>query len=396
VSDVSAIADVWAELVPPPDVPEHAPRKVIVAPANEEAAYQRPLVPIEWANDIVFDAAGVREIVEDVLTAGGMSVVYGESNSGKTTLLLDLALRTPAGLPWLGKRVEAGAVIYVAAESPASVRLRLEAFRRHHGVAIGDFGLIPTALSLLDPSADVQDLIELILREQDRLDREVRFVGVDTAARVMAGADENKGEDMSRLIGAGDRIREATGAHVSYVHHSGKDTTKGARGHSSLRAAVDTEIEVTADPSSKVHTLQVTKQRDLGSNGLKLMARFTPIELGRNGWGNPITACVAERLEEPSAHIQAVMKDAETRRCEEVVLAGFSALLDMGIAPTDGASSPEYLPKQLLEKSLAAGFDKRALANTLNRLMAKKVFRRSEVGRYGNRNPRFGLVLVER
>ena len=28
------------------------------------------------------------------------------------------------------------------------------------------------------------------------------------------------------------------------VHHTGKDTAKGARGHSLLRAATDTEIEV--------------------------------------------------------------------------------------------------------------------------------------------------------
>jgi len=45
--------------------------------------------------------------------------------------------------------------------------------------------------------------------------------------------------------------------HVMVIHHSGKDPSKGARGHSSLKGAVDTEILI-AD-----NKLSVTKQRDL-------------------------------------------------------------------------------------------------------------------------------------
>ena len=87
--------------------------------------YLRPSesrLPIEFAEDIDFDPLAIHEIVEDVFGARRMSVTYGESNSGKTTLMLDLAFRMPSGLPWLGKRVEPSAVIYVAAESPNSVQ----------------------------------------------------------------------------------------------------------------------------------------------------------------------------------------------------------------------------------------------------------------------------------
>ena len=42
-------------------------------------------------------------------------------------------------------------------------------------------------------------------------------------------------------------FRNATGAHLLIVHHTGKDETRGARGHTSLRAATDTEIEITGD-----------------------------------------------------------------------------------------------------------------------------------------------------
>ncbi len=51
---------------------------------------------------------------------------------------------------------------------------------------------------------------------------------------------------MGALVRCMDLIRQETGACVLFVHHSGKDAAKGARGHSLLRAAIDTEIEVKA------------------------------------------------------------------------------------------------------------------------------------------------------
>ncbi len=349
--------------------------------------------PLWWADGIVWDPLSTHEIVEDVFTAGAMSIVYGESNSGKTTLLLDLALRMPAGLPWLGKRVEPGAVIYVAAESPSSILTRLHAFRVHHGHVIGAFGLIPKALELMTPAADVDLLIDLILREQDRLKTQVRMVPIDTASRVMAGANENASEDMSRLVAAGDEIRSRTGAHVPFVHHSGKDSAKGARGHSSLRAAVDTEIEVTHDEALGQHVLTVTKQRDLSSKGLCLASRFRSVELGVNQWGKPITACVVEEVTEMSPHMRSVMQSVEENRAEEVALAGFHALTAQGIKPSDSPNSRDYLPRQILQKSLAQGLDDKALAGAVNRLMAKGIMARGVIGQYANRHPKEGLLL---
>jgi hypothetical protein len=62
-----------------------------------------------------------------------------------------------------------------------------------------------------------------------------------------------------------------------------------------LRAATDTEVEISHDPATGIRTAKVTKQRDLASNGLELYAKLVPLELGQNQWGKPITACtVAE------------------------------------------------------------------------------------------------------
>ncbi len=348
-------------------------------------------LPIEWAEEIEFDPLGIQEIVEDVFGARRLSCTYGQSNSGKTTLMLDLALRMPAGLPWLGKRVEPGAVIWVAAESPNSVRLRLEAYRRHHGIRVGEFAIVPVALNLLDGSADVDELIDMIKLEQKRLKLPLRWLGIDTVARVMPSGDENSGEDMGRLVSTGDRFRAELGCHVNFIHHSGKEQAKGARGHSSLRASVDTELEVVDDSATGLHTITVTKQRDIGGKGVALSARFQPVELGRNQWDKPVTACVVVHEMPESDHLLAVKRRVDEDSAESVVLAGFAALHVMGVNTNDAPNSGDYLPSQLLKKSLSSGFDRSALEAAMHRLMKRGSLARGVIGQYANRTPRYGL-----
>ena len=89
----------------------------------------------------------------------------------------------------------------------------------------------------------------------------------------------------------------------------------------------------------------------------------------------------------------AVASRLDERRAEEIVVAGFRSLQGIGIQPTDGKSSPDYLPRQMAEKGLGKGFSQQELARAMNRLMGRQAFTRGVVGQYGNRNPKMGLVL---
>jgi hypothetical protein len=118
-----------------------------------------------------------------------------------------------------------------------------------------------------------------------------RLVILDTLARAMAGGDENSGKDMGDAVKSMDAIRAATSAHVMLIHHCGKNEALGARGHSSLRAAVDTEIEINRPEGEKISTVRVTKQRDLPA-GDPMPFSLEPVTLGLNRRGNPITSCL--------------------------------------------------------------------------------------------------------
>jgi hypothetical protein len=84
----------------------------------------------------------------------------------------------------------------------------------------------------------------------------------------------------------------------------------------------------------------------------------------------------------------------EDRRSERIVLDAFRHLINgLQQQPTDGETSPNYLPKMILQFKLGEGRTKRDLSDAMRRLMTDGKLQRQAVGQYGNRNPRFGLVL---
>ena len=258
-----------------------------------------------WFDEIepVLDA---RDFVQGVLVEGGAAVVYGESNAGKTFWITDLALHVAARLEWNGRRVEQGGVVYCVLEGGHGFNNRVAAWKEErglHGQKI-PFAAIPSSMNLLRPDADTPRLIEAIEAAAADIGGPVKLVVIDTLSRALAGGNENSPEDMGALVMNMDAIRAATGACVVFVHHTGKDSARGARGHSLLRAAIETEIEVVADKDGETKTATVVKQRDL-PKGDVFGFTLESVELGRNRHGEPVTTCLVR----PSLAVAAARKD---------------------------------------------------------------------------------------
>jgi KaiC/GvpD/RAD55 family RecA-like ATPase len=260
-----------------------------------------------WADDITIDmdAGG---LVDGLLAATGMTVLYGESGCGKTFVAVDLACHVAAGLPWRGMAVEQGVVVYVAAESPESVKRRLWAWKRHHRVEQLPVLVVQSAVDLLNGDTDtLAGLLEGLRAEHGR----IALVVVDTLARAMTG-NENAPDDMGRFVAACGRLREAGGTHAMVVHHCGKDAARGARGHSSLRAATDVELEVASGEGGG--SVRVTKHRD-EAGGASYGFKLEQVELGTNAKGRVVTTCVAVACDPPDRATAAERRPwAVTRR----------------------------------------------------------------------------------
>lgn len=295
-----------------------------------EPSAAKPALPFFWFSEAKPDLAA-NDFVENMLTNGSMSVIYGPSNCGKTFFVLDMALHVAWGVEWRGNEVDKGAIVYLSLEGAQGVRNRISAFRKHHGIEDLPFVAMPKPVDLLSNQADVAAVIQLVDHVASATGLPVRMVIVDTLSRAMAGGNENSPEDMTALIGNCDRIRDATGAHLCIVHHSGKDEARGARGHSSLRAATDTEIEIKRDPNLTRSTVRVAKQRDLEAAD-PFSFTLKPVALGTNRRGKDVTSCVVleadETVELARAEHQLSPKEAEA----------FAALVDL-------CSDPEIDPE---------------------------------------------------
>jgi hypothetical protein len=229
-------------------------------------------------------------LMQKLLGEGTMSVVYGESNVGKTFFAMSIGYAIAAGQQFAGRKAVKGAVIYVAAEAGTSAENRVAALQMHHRAADVPFDLVPCPVDLLRPGGDTKALIELV-REAEAEYGKVRLIVIDTLSRAIAGGNENSPDDMGALVKHLDMLRVTTQAHVMVVHHSGKDTAKGARGHSLLRAATDTEIEIQSGVA------KITKQRDM-EMGASIGFDLKVVDLGTSSEGERVTSCVAVPLSE--------------------------------------------------------------------------------------------------
>ena len=251
---------------------------------------ERKTFPLLYAGDIQ-PVTETNDFVEDLLRRNEFSVIYGESNCGKTFFMMDIALKVATGTMWREKRVEQGGVIYAALEGGHGVQNRIAAYKAHNNI-VGSIPLavIPSSINFLDVEGDITTLINSI-EEAKKVIGTPQLIVIDTLARAISGGDENSSMDMGQIIVNADLVRAYTGAHISFVHHSGKDAVKGARGHSSLRAAVDTEIEISRSDETSPSQIKVVKQREMEMIP-ESWFKLERVVLGTNHRGKEVSSCV--------------------------------------------------------------------------------------------------------
>lgn len=272
-------------------------------------------------------AQSSRPLVKGLLDHGAMSVVYGQSNVGKTFVVMDLAYCIAAALPYAGMKTDPGLVVYVSAEGGNNIKKRMAALCVKHGRSANvRLRLLNSSIDLRRPDADLRPLVESIRA----LGEPVALIVIDTLSRAMAGGDENSPVDMGLIVRHFDALRTHTSAHLMVVHHSGKNQAAGARGHSILKAAVDTEIEVSEGE------IEVTKQRDLDkawSTGFALDVHV----LGVDGDGDPVTSCTVRMVRREAAQV------AKATEKERAVGAALRTLQGLSEDAGEGVSVPELV-----------------------------------------------------
>lgn len=219
--------------------------------------------------------------IRGVLPAVGVAALFGPSASGKSFLAFDMAAAIAEARRWFECRVEAAPVVYAALEGEAGFKLRAQAWEAHQGRKLPEWlHMVLQPFKLTEPQ-DVQDMAAVLPAGA------VLFL--DTLNRAAPTADENSSRDMGEILQAAKQLQGMTGGLVVLVHHTGKDATKGLRGHSSLFAAMDAAVEVSRDGDRR--EWRVAKAKD-GNDGDAHPFKLQVETLAIDEHGDPVTSCV--------------------------------------------------------------------------------------------------------
>jgi putative DNA primase/helicase len=233
------------------------------------------------------DFLGEPELVEDLLPACGVAMVYGESGSGKTFWALDLAFHVQNGMQWRDKDVAQGNVYYVAAEAGRSVKKRLQGVKVLHPDWKAPY------MADMAPNLSKPESITAIRTAIG--DNKAALVVIDTMSASFEGDDSSQ-QDVAVMMRNLKSLAEGLGCLVLLIHHTRKDGTSW-RGSGVLKNDTDAVIEITTEGEGehRIHVARLAKSRD-GEQGARYAFRLIksePLALKPNG--KAIDTCTVEQ-----------------------------------------------------------------------------------------------------
>lgn len=233
-----------------------------------------------------------RYMIHGYLQFDSESWIIGPPGSMKSFIVLDMAARVARGEPWQGRRTNPADVVMIVAEGAGGVGKRIKAWEKRNGaIGEGRMFILPRPVQAGQPGAWAV-LVEACRRLAASARERGRgtFVILDTQARVTVGLKENDATDMGVFVGALSAIREATGACVLPVHHTGR-AGGDARGSSAIDGAQTTELKVMPGKGKLAAKLIVEKQKDIEEIE-PMRLGFEVVDVGQDEDGMPLTSLV--------------------------------------------------------------------------------------------------------
>jgi hypothetical protein len=212
---------------------------------------------------LAIDRAGLANLpdpeplIADTIDRRSVALLAGYHGTGKSFVSLDWSACVAAGVPWQGRDVEPGRVLYIVGEGAFGIDARLRAWESHRGVSIpaDRFVVIPRGVQVAKPK-ERADFLEYVA-DAGPFD----LVVFDTLARCAVGVNENDAGELGVFVDALGEISRAADATVLVVHHSGKDRST-VRGSSALESGMDTVYFTEEGGGPGFVNLTRTKRKD--------------------------------------------------------------------------------------------------------------------------------------
>jgi AAA domain/Bifunctional DNA primase/polymerase, N-terminal len=252
--------------------------------SDEADAMVNALLAEMLSADQLSERPAPKPLIKGLLNLDSIAWTIGAPGSKKSFVALSMAAHVARGMPWQGLTVHQGPVVLIVAEGAGGMSTRVKAWQRTYGPigGVDVFRVLPRPVQVTD-TVGWQVLVEACRRIKPVL------VVIDTQARVTVGMEENSAKEMGVFVEAAERIRQATGACVSVVHHTGR-TGGDARGSSAIDGAQSTELKVIRQ-DGLTGVLKVEKQKDLQERS-DMPLFFDRVVLGLDEDGDEISSLV--------------------------------------------------------------------------------------------------------
>ncbi len=194
-------------------------------------------LPVVRVGDIVTEENPQRWLIDQLWGAASVGVIGGAPKCSKTWLALDMCLSVATGTACLGRYEvpQPGAVlVYLAEDSLAVVRERVEGIARHRGLSLDSVPIhvITAPVLRLDRDPHRTQLLETARRLRPRL------LLLDPLVR-LHGIDENHAGEVAELLAYFRSLQRQLDLSVALVHHTRKHAPGGTAAGLGLRGSSD-------------------------------------------------------------------------------------------------------------------------------------------------------------
>lgn len=244
---------------------------------------------------------GHREwLVQDLIELGGTCSFAGFTQSGKSFIVLDLSMSVARGIPFWGREVEQGLVVYQVGEGASGFRKRVEGYLQDRGVedrAVVPLVILPRRINLFVDDKDTEALIAECRQWEAYRDQKLRLIVIDTFNKATRGSNEISGQDNGKIIDRVERIARECDCTVIVVDHLSAQGR--VRGHTSKSDDMTTVIKVSADQAKRdrngraMRKLFLEKNKD-GENGVSIPFVLRAVSIGADDRGKEVTTCVVD------------------------------------------------------------------------------------------------------
>jgi hypothetical protein len=218
-------------------------------------------------------------LVENLLPASGdVSCLFGESNSYKSFIGIDLMCSVAHNIPFHGLKVDPGPVLFVVTEGAyAAVTKRYRGWLEHHNIPMNQWDRVKiiNESTPLNRPEHVLALIETVKNQVTG----AKLAVFDLLQGSMEGSDGD-GDVANAWVRGTQALSLATGITQLHITHSGYSAPGRGRGHTHLWGSFSTRLKAEGNTVTRTAKLVVERHKDIDSANIEWNFTLEQIPVG--------------------------------------------------------------------------------------------------------------------